>query len=154
MTKPLRWDRVRFLAVAVLLTGMAYVTYDTQQKVRTANDERNALKAQVTDLRNEVKLLKDANVRKDAEIKRLSGELLKRGINPSPPAAPTVIVTVAPAPGQRPQASRPPAASSRPSPTRTTGPRPSPSPSPTCSTVYNPLTGRCATSDDEPRRQR
>ena len=142
--RPSAWASARFLAVALLLAGMAYVTYDTQKDVHKANDERRSLRAQVSELRKEVAGLKIDNDRKDAENRRLTGLLLKHGIDPRP--APTVVVRIVPSSGPqstsstapRPSATRAPAPKASPRPK----PSPTPSPSPTCK-VYNPVTGRC-----------
>lgn len=143
----------RFLAVAVILLGMAYVTYDTQRKVNDANDQRdalaarvfagdqarNALKTQVEQLQGQVAALQAANARKDAEIKRLTALLVNRGIDPRPtPTSPAPRASATRSRTTTPVAT--PAPSRSPTPTRS--PRPRPSPSPTC-TVYNPVTGGC-----------
>jgi hypothetical protein len=126
---------IRFLAVAVLLAGMAYVMFDTQQQVRKANDDRDNLRRTVVQLDQRVKALTADNLKKSGEIKRLTGLLMKAGVDPRPPSP-----TPAPAATSRRTATPSRTSGPRPSPTRSSRPQatpkatrsPSASPSPTC----------------------
>lgn len=137
----------RFLAVAVLLAGMAYVTYDTQRQVHAANDQRATLQKRVNALDATVKAL-------TAENKRLTGLLLNAGIDPrprpttipSPSASRARTVPVQPRPRTTtPRPAPAPAASpTAPSPTPRASHTPSPRPTPTSTCrIRSPLDGRC-----------
>lgn len=137
----------RYLAVAVLLAGIAYVTYDTQQQVHRANDERAALQKKVTALTTTVDAL-------TAENKRLTTLLLNAGIDPRHSASPVpspvasrartlpVPPTTAPRRTTAPRPARTSRPSRSPSPRATRTPTPHPSPTSTCR-VGSPLGGRC-----------